>query len=44
MNNNGGVYPVEISNKVSRFETTNALEDPIAFREILLKYGKIEVL
>lgn len=44
MNNNGGIYPVEISNKVSRFESNSALEDPIAFREILLKYGKIEVL
>ena len=44
MNNNGGVYPVEISNKVSRAESVVAMEDPIAFRDMVLKYGKIEVL
>lgn len=41
---NGGVYPVEISNKVSREDSIEASYDPIAFREILINYGKIEAI
>lgn len=41
MSKNGGVYPVEISNKVDRDVSFAASEDPAVFRELLVKYGKI---
>lgn len=41
MNKNGGVYPVEISNKIDRETSIAASENPEAFRELLVKYGKI---
>ena len=44
MKKNGGIYPVEISNKISREESLRASHDPIAFRELLVNYGKIEAL
>jgi hypothetical protein len=44
MKANGGVYPVQISNKASESESTLASLDPKMFREFLLKYGKIEAL
>jgi hypothetical protein len=44
MNLNGGVYPVEISNKVDREQSATASEDPEAFRQLLVNYGKIEIV
>jgi hypothetical protein len=44
MDKNGGIYPVEVSNRIEREETMLASEDPIAFRELLINYGKIEAL
>jgi len=44
LNNNGGVYPVEISNKADPIYVAEAANDPTAFREMLLKYGKIEAI
>jgi hypothetical protein len=44
MNKNGGVYPVEISNKVDREQSILASEDPVEFRELLVNYGKIVAL
>jgi len=44
MSTNGGVYPVEVSNKASTAETALAALSPDIFRDFLLKYGKIEVL
>jgi hypothetical protein len=44
MANNGGTYPVEISNKVDRYSSEMAAEDPVAFRELLVNYGKIVAL
>ena len=44
MANNGGTYPVEISNKVDRYKSEMAAEDPVAFRELLVNYGKIVAL
>ncbi|CAB4122152.1 hypothetical protein UFOVP27_76 [uncultured Caudovirales phage] len=41
MNKNGGVYPVEISNKIDRETSIAASQDPDVFRELLVKYGKI---
>ena len=41
---NGGIYPVEISTKISKEESVLASYDPEAFREILVNYGKIEAL
>ena len=41
---NGGIYPVEISSRVSHEESMYASQDPIAFRELLLQYGKIEAI
>jgi hypothetical protein len=40
---NDGVYPVEISTKASVAEAELAKNDPDKFREFLIKYGKIEV-
>jgi len=44
MEKNNGIYPVEISNKVDRYESHLASEDPVAFRELLVNYGKIVAL
>jgi hypothetical protein len=44
MQKNGGVYPVEISNKVDRYESEMASDDPIEFRELLVNHGKIVAL
>ena len=41
---NGGVYPVQVSNKASESEGTFASLDPKLFRDFLVKYGKIEVI
>jgi hypothetical protein len=42
MDTNGGIYPVEISKRVKEDEALSASDDPKAFRELLLTYGKIE--
>lgn len=44
MDKNGGIYPVEISTRISREESIEASYDPIAFRELLVNYGKIEAI
>lgn len=44
MKENGGIYPVEISNKISRDKSEAASTDPEAFRELLVNYGKIEIV
>ena len=41
---NNGTYPLEISKSVTNEEADKASESPEAFREFLIKYGKIEVL
>ena len=41
---NNGIYPVEVSNKASREESSIAKEDPENFRQFLIKYGRVEVL
>jgi hypothetical protein len=41
---NNGIYPVEVSNKASREESSIAKEDPENFRQFLVKYGRVEVL
>ena len=44
MDANGGVYPVEISSRVDRDQSIMASEDPVAFRDLLVNYGKIEIV
>jgi len=44
MDKNGGIYPVEVSSRVDKDQSLMASEDPIAFRELLINYGKIEAL
>ena len=44
MDANDGVYPVEISSKVDRDQSIMASEDPVAFRDLLVNYGKIEIV
>lgn len=44
MDDNFGVYPTEISNKASKLDAAVASKDPKAFRQLLVDYGKIEVL
>lgn len=44
MNENDGVYPTAISNKVSKIDAAEASKDPSAFRKLLISHGKIEVL
>jgi len=44
MNANNGVYPTEISNRASKVDSLIASKDPKAFRELLVHYGKIEVV
>ena len=40
---NDGIYPFEISDAASKEEAEKAFENASAFREFVLKYGKIEV-
>ena len=44
MNENGGVYPTEISTRASKIDALMASQDPVAFRQLLINYGKIEVV
>jgi len=44
MDDNDGIYPTEISNKASKLDAAIASKDPKAFRQLLIDYGKIEVL
>jgi len=44
MDDNDGIYPTEISTKASKLDTAVASKDPKAFRQLLINYGKIEVL
>lgn len=44
MDMNDGIYPTEVSNKVSKQEALVASKDPKAFRKLLINHGKIEVL
>jgi hypothetical protein len=44
MDENDGIYPTEISNKASKLDAAVASKDPNAFRQLLINYGKIEVL
>ena len=43
INNNGGSYPLEISNRATEEEAQEAKKSNTAFREFIIKYGKIEV-
>jgi hypothetical protein len=44
MDENDGVYPTAISSKASKLDAAVAQRDPKAFRDLLITYGKIEVL
>ncbi len=44
MEENGGVYPTEVSNRASKLDTIIASKDPKLFRKLLIDYGKIEVI
>lgn len=44
MNKNGGIYPCDISTRASKLEALAASHDPEAFRQLLIEYGKIEVV
>ena len=44
MEQNGGIYPVEISSKVDHDQSALASKDPEAFRDLLVNYGKIEIV
>ena len=44
MDKNKGIYPVEVSDKVSHTESAMASLDPKIFRDFLIKYGRIEVV
>jgi len=44
MNDNGGVYPVQIDNSADKEASLASTDDPKAFRELLLNFGKIEAL
>lgn len=41
---NGGTYPLEISTRATPEDAVKAQESNPAFREFVIKYGKIEVL
>lgn len=43
IDNNGGSYPLEISNRATEEEAQKAKVSNAAFREFIIKYGKIEV-
>lgn len=40
---NGGTYPLEISDRATEEEAAAAKRSPEAFREFIIKFGKIEV-
>jgi hypothetical protein len=40
---NGGTYPLEISKKATKEEADRAQESTDAFRDFIIKFGKIEV-
>jgi hypothetical protein len=42
--NNNGIYPVKISPKATEEEMMDAEESPEAFRQFIVKYGKVEVI
>ena len=44
MDENGGIYPTEVSTKASKIDAIVASQDPVLFRDLLINYGKIEVL
>lgn len=44
MDENGGIYPTEVSTRASRIDAIAASQDPTLFRELLINYGKIEVI
>lgn len=41
---NGGVYPLQVSSRATNNETKDANESTEAFRDFVVKYGKIEVI
>lgn len=43
IDNNNGSYPLEISNRATEEEAQEAKKSNKAFREFIIKYGKIEV-
>lgn len=43
IDNNMGTYPLEVSTRATREDAKKATESNEAFREFLLKFGKIEV-
>ena len=44
MDENGGIYPTEVSTRASKIDTVVASNDPESFRKLLINYGKIEVI
>lgn len=42
--NNGGTYPIKISSRASEEDSEVAQVSKEAFREFVLKYGKVEVM
>lgn len=44
MNDNGGIYPTEVSRAASKLDLSVATKDPKLFRQLLIDYGKIEVI
>jgi hypothetical protein len=44
MSENSGVYPTHISTKAPVLEANLAVQSPEAFRNLLINYGKIEVV
>jgi len=44
MQQNDGVYPVEVSTRASREATFEASQNSAKFYKFLVQYGKIEVL
>ena len=43
VSNNRGTYPLELSTKATKEEADRAKDSPEAFRDFVIKYGKIEV-
>jgi hypothetical protein len=44
MDLNGGVYATHVSTKAPAIEANLAMHSPEAFRNLLINYGKIEVV
>lgn len=40
---NGGAYPMKISDRCTDADADKAMESPEAFREFVIKFGEIEV-